>query len=157
MTAAARCVLALSAALALALPAGASGTATQTNFRWSTPVPIIGLQATPHTGFFLIEPFETSVPHVGKATVQTFFVTCLPCDTASLSVRMTTKSGTLVLGGSSASDSETSNSGTWSVSDASTGRFARYAGSGTWTWSGTWTPEGGWDITLSLVGHLGRA
>jgi len=153
MTAVARLVLTTSAALALAVPAGALGAETPTNFRWSTPVTVVALQGTPNTGFFIIDPFEASVPHVGRATIQMFFVTCLPCDTASLTLRITAPGGTLVLNGGSSSDNETSNSGTWSLTEG-TGRFAQYTGSGTWTWN--WDPSAGRTGTLGLTGHLGK-
>jgi hypothetical protein len=157
MTAVARLVVAIGAALALAVPASASGAQTQTNFRWSTHVPVFGTQSTPFTSFFIIDPFEASVPHVGRATIQIQFVTCSPCSptgTASLSVRITANGGTLVLGGSSSSSSGTTNGGTWAVSEG-TGRFARYTGSGTWTWMDA--ADDGFDVTLSLTGHLGRS
>jgi hypothetical protein len=153
MTAIARLVLATCAAVALVVPAGAVGAETPTNVRWSTPVTVVALQGTPNTGFFIIDPFEASVPHVGRATIQMFFVTCLPCDTASLTLRITAPGGTLVLNGSSNSDNETMNSGTWFVTEG-TGRFARYTGSGTWTWA--WAPSQSRTGTLALVGHLGK-
>jgi hypothetical protein len=42
----------------------------------------------------VIAPFDDSVPHVGRATIQMFFVTCSafarpPAGRASLSVRIT--------------------------------------------------------------------
>ena len=154
MTAVARLAVATAAAIALAVPAGAASAPTQTNFRWSTHVPVIGTQSTPFTSFYIIEPFESSVPHVGRATIQIQFITCSPCSTASLSVRMTTRGGTLVLGGSSSSSSGEENGGLWAVTEG-TGRFARYTGSGTWTW--TDASDDGFDVTLSLIGHLGRA
>ena len=154
MTAVARLLVAISATLALALPAGASGARPSTDFQWTTPVPIVALQGTPHTGFFVIDPFEAHVPNVGPATVQIQFVTCLPCDTASLSVEIDARGGTLRLGGSSNSDSETANSGTWQASG--TGRYKHWTGSGTWTWTEASPEEGGWDVTLSFVGQLGR-
>lgn len=157
MTAVARLVLVIGAAVALAVPASAAGAPAQTNFRWSTHVPVFGTQSTPFTSFYIIDPFEASVPHVGRATIQIQFVTCSPCSptgTASLSVRITAKGGTLVLGGSSMSSSGTENGGLWTVSQG-TGRFARYTGSGTWTW--TDASDDGFDVTLSLIGHLGRS
>ena len=157
MTAVARLVVAIGAALALVVPAGAVGAQTPTNFRWSTPVPVFGTQSTPFTSFYIIEPFEASVPHVGRATIEVQYVTCspFPCPPtgrASLFVRITAPGGTLLIGGSSSSDSGTANGGTWTASGA--GRFARYTGSGTWTW--TDSPDPGWNVTLSLVGHLGK-
>ena len=157
MTAVGRLVLAASIVLALAVPAGASGAKppTTTDFQWATHVPIITNQGTPSTGFFIIDPFESDVPNVGPATVQIQFVTCLPCDTASLSVHIDAKGGTLTLGGRSNSDSETANAGTWQASG--TGRYKHWTGSGTWTWTEASPEVDGWDVTLSFVGQLGRS
>ncbi|MDQ3823045.1 MAG: hypothetical protein M3321_07385 [Actinomycetota bacterium] len=156
MTAVGRLVFAASLVFALAVPASASGARPSTEFQWSTHVPIVVLQGTPHTGFFVIEPFEADIPNVGPATVQIQFVTCLPCDTASLSVHIDARGGTLTLGGGSNSDSEVANGGTWGLS-AATGKYKRWTGSGTWTWTEASPGEGGWDVTLSFVGQLGRA
>ncbi len=160
MTAARRLVLAISAASALALPAGASSAATPTNFRVSTPVPLVWISSTPHATFFGVAPFEATVPHVGRATVEVSFSTCspYPCAPTGLShlaVRMTAPGGTLVLDGGSASHSEELNTGSWSVTEA-TGRFAQYTGSGTYTWTWSASPPLFGAATLTLAGHVGQ-
>lgn len=156
MTAVGRFVLAASTVVALALPTGASGARPSTDFEWATHVPIVVLQGTPHTGFFIIDPFEADIPNVGPATVQIQFVTCLPCDTSHLTVHIDARGGTLTLVGGSQSDNEVANGGAWGLS-AGTGRYKHWTGSGAWTWTEASPEVGGWDVTLSFVGQLGRA
>jgi hypothetical protein len=160
MAAAVRVVVALGAICALVFPVGAASVATPTNFRFTTPVPLVFVQSTPHVTFFFSEPLETVVPRVGRATVKVEFSTCspIPCQptgTAQMLARVTAPGGTLVLSGGSSSHDELSNTGTWSVTEA-TGRFAGYTGAGTYTWTATFAPFPG-TATLRLVGHLGKA
>jgi len=160
MTAVGRFVLVFGAFCALVLPAGAASVATPTNFRFTTPVPLAFVQSTPHASFFFTEPIETAVPRVGQATVEIQFSTCspIPCGptgSASMLARVTAPGGTLVLSGGSSSHDELSNTGTWTVTEA-TGRFARYTGAGTYAWTWTTTPFPFGAATLSLVGNLGK-
>ena len=158
MTAAVRLVVALGAFCALVFPAGAASVATPTNFRFTTPVPLVFVQMTPHVAFFFAEPIETVVPRVGRATVEVDFSTCspFPCEptgSASMRARITAPGGTLVLSGGSSSHDEVLNTGTWTVTEA-TGRFEGYTGAGTYTWRWTLNPSPFGTATLSLAGHL---
>ena len=160
MAAAVRFVVALGAICALVFPAGAPGVATPTNFRFTTPVPIAFIQATPHVGFYFAEPIETRVPRVGRATVAVEFMTCnptpcAPTGEARLSVTVTTADGTLVISGGS-NTPQIPSTGTWTVTEA-TGRFEGYTGAGmyTWVWSPNPSPFG--TATLSLAGHLEKS
>ncbi|MDQ3821891.1 MAG: hypothetical protein M3321_01455 [Actinomycetota bacterium] len=160
MTAAVRALVALGAICTLVFPAGAASVATPTNFRFTTPVPLEFVQFTPHVAFFFAEPVETRVPRVGRATVDVDFSTCspYPCEptgTASMRATITASGGTLVLSGGSNSHDEVSNTGTWTVTEA-TGRFEGYTGAGTYTWSWSVTPPPFGTASLSLVGYLGR-
>ena len=160
MTAVVRVFVALGAICALVFPAGAASVATPTNFRFTTPVPLVFVQSTPHVTFFFAEPLETVVPRVGRATVEIDFSTCspIPCEptgSALMRTRITAPGGMLVLVGESNSHDELLNTGTWTVTEA-TGRFAGYTGAGTYRWTATFAPFPG-TATLALVGHLGKA
>ena len=165
MTAVIRFVVALGAICALIFPAGAAGVATPTNFRFTTPVPLVGVLSTPHAAFFFSEPIETVVPRVGRATVSVNFSTCspFPCEpagSARMIARMTTRDGTLVLDGGANNPGQTSssgtftNTGTWTVTEA-TGRFAGYTGAGRYTWTWPSSPFPG-TATLALAGRLAK-
>ena len=159
MTAVVRVVLVVGAFCALVFPAGAASVATPTNFRFTTPVPLVFVQSTPHVAFFFTAPVETVVPRVGRATVKVEFSTCsphpcAPTGSAQMLARITAPGGTLVLDGGSSSHDELLNIGTWTVTEA-TGRFAGYTGAGTYTWR--WTPSSfPGTASLTLVGHLGK-
>ncbi len=158
MAAAVRFVVALGAICALIFPVGAASVATPTNFRFTTPVPLVFVQSTPHVTFFFAEPLETVVPRVGRATVKVQFVTCspFPCEptgSANMLTRVTAPGGTLVLSGGSSSPDVDVNTGTWTVTEA-TGRFAGYTGAGTYTWRWTAEPAPFGTASLSLAGHL---
>jgi hypothetical protein len=161
MSAAVRVVLVLGAFCALVFPVGAASVATPPTFRFTTPVPLVFVQSTPHASFFFTEAIETAVPRIGRATVEVDFSTCspIPCEptgSASMRARITAPGGTLVLSGGSSSHDELSNTGTWTVTE-STGRFEGYTGAGTYTWRWTTTPFPFGAATLTLMGHLGTA
>jgi hypothetical protein len=142
-------VIAIGVACGLAVPAAAGAAATPTNFRLTatgTGFPTGGA----HTLIVFTPGVETSVPHVGRATVETLLHSGNP-----FSVRISKKGGTLVLAGPvSGGFSLDRNVGTWSVVEA-TGRFAGFTGSGTFTWTSRPTAVlGSVNVRVVLHGHV---
>jgi hypothetical protein len=114
-------------------------------------------------------PTSVVVPGIGRATLTAVFgvcgvVGCFPDGSSLLSLQFVTPSGdTLWIIGTGTGTLATpeSGAGTWSVSSASTGRFAGASGSGTYTASVivTGTSSGGpapSELTFSLAGTITR-
>jgi hypothetical protein len=109
------------------------------------------------------------VPGIGRATLTAGLgvcgvVGCFPDGSSSLSLQFVTPSGdTLWITGTGTGTLATpeSGAGTWTVSSASTGRFAGASGSGTYTASVivTGTSSGGpapSELTFSVTGTITR-
>ena len=114
-------------------------------------------------------PTSVVVPGVGRATLTAEFsvcgvVYCFPDGSSSLSLRFVTPSGDIlwITGfGTGTLAVPENGAGTWSVSSASTGRFAGATGAGTYTASVvvTGTSSGGpvpSELTFSLTGTIAR-
>jgi hypothetical protein len=112
-------------------------------------------------------PTSVVVPGIGRATVTAVFgvcgvVGCFPDGFSLLSLQFVTPSGdTLWITGTGTGTLAVpeSGAGTWTVSRASTGRFAGASGSGTYTASVivTGTSSGGpapSELTFSLIGTI---
>jgi hypothetical protein len=161
--------LLFAAALAALAFAGAGSAAATLPFNVSTTVEAgtlaTGCCADSTTGL----PTSVVVPGLGRATLTAEFfvcgvVGCFPDGFSSLSLQFVTPSGdTLLVVGSGTGTLATPEhgAGTWSVSSASTGRFAGATGAGTYTASVivTGTSTGGpapSELTFSLVGTITR-
>jgi hypothetical protein len=149
--------------LLLVVPTAASAT-TPTNFRLAV-TGVNGIAGGSQSLNLTTGWIETSVPHVGRALVQTSFDWCsaFACGGSGRSwvtVRIAAKAGTIVIEGpSSAGPNVFFNipvAGSWSVIQA-TGRFARYTGAGTYLLIARPGPSAFQPITtIALAGHLGK-
>ena len=113
-------------------------------------------------------PTSVVVPGIGRATLTArLFVCgvtyCFPNGSSLLSLRFDTPSGDtlLIFGTGPGSLAVPESAGTWSVSSASTGRFARASGAGTYTASVIVTGPGSGgpapsELTFSLTGTITR-
>lgn len=114
-------------------------------------------------------PTAVVVPGIGRATVTAVFgvcgvVGCFPNGFSSLSLRFVTPSGDtlwIVGTGTGTIAAPENGAGTWSVSSASTGRFAGATGAGTYTATVivTGTSTGGpapSQLVFSLTGTITR-
>ena len=170
-----RFVLLCSLFCAVALPAGAAAKPSPTNFRFAATLPVLVAAGSAAGAGIATTPSEITVPHVGKATVtvQWFRLTvftcgpppCLNSKEGGLSVSVGTRGGRLVIVGTagpffvpSGSDFPPDSAvmtGPWAVDEAS-GRFAGYAGTGTWSISAPTgpPPEPHGTVTVTLTGHI---
>ena len=112
-------------------------------------------------------PTSVVVPGIGRATLTAEFgvcgvVYCFPDGSSGLSLRFVTPSGDTLLivgNGTGSLAVPESGAGTWTVSSASTGRFAEASGAGTYTASVIVTgPSSGGpapsELTFSLTGTI---
>ena len=158
----------VAAALTLATAAAASpeGTPNPTNFHTDIATGFGFSQGECCLYWYFGTPTAVNVPRVGPATLTTFFIQCFPdwlCNppNSQLTLTFDAKNGDklVLLGyapnlGSATDDGTTFRltvEGTWTVQPDSTGRFASYTGSGTFSFLLTQafgSPSGSEQVTL---------
>jgi hypothetical protein len=165
-----RLITLLSAATIAAFAfAGAGSAAATLPFSVSMTVDAGTLPSGCCTDFTTGLPTSVVVPGIGRATLTAEFgvcgvLRCFPDGYSAMSLRFVTPSGDMLLiagTGTGTLATPESGAGTWSVSRASTGRFAGASGSGTYTASVivTGTSSGGpapSELTFSLAGTITR-
>ena len=164
-----RLIILLSAAAISALGfAGATSAAATLPFNVSMTVDAQTLPGGCCSTSTTSVPTSVVVPGIGRATLTArLFVCgvtyCFPNGSSLLSLRFDTPSGDtlLIFGTGPGSLAVPESAGTWSVSSASTGRFARASGAGTYTASVVMTgsSSGGpapSELTFSLTGTITR-
>jgi len=148
--------------VALGLPAASAG-GTPTNFRYETTVHGVALFAAGCAPHFTSTEKTDQVPHLGSASVELFSSYCAnfgpppPTTYYIWEITLTSKQSDQLVLGIEGGDLDPATTNTWSVLRA-TGRFARYAGSGTFTqtWTSTGVENGGegFDVHFRLEGNL---
>jgi hypothetical protein len=164
-----RLIILLSAAAISALGfAGATSAAPTLPFNVSMTVDAQTLPGGCCSTSTIGVPTSVVVPGLGRATLTArLFVCgvtyCFPNGSSLLSLRFVTPSGDtlLIFGTGPGSLALPESAGTWTVSSASTGRFAGATGTGTYTASVvvTGTSNGGpvpSELTFSLTGSITR-
>lgn len=143
-----RSLVALVATFALATAAAPAGARTQANFRFQADTAFDFSQGECCAQWYFGTPTAVTVPHLGPATLTTFFFQCFSPTVCTpqyseLTLTFETANGDRLvllgsapnLGTSTVTDTglEIDIAGTWTVQPASTGKFATYRGSGSFS------------------------